>query len=83
MIKSGSSFVPFTVSASVEVFLRLLQKDYQWSTNGLKEVLNKLSKDDVISVKLLARCRSDVQTHFPLGMKRIVEKELRRRNMIS
>ena len=82
MIKSGS-FVPFTVSASVEVFLRLLQKDYQWSTNGLKEVLKKLFKDDVTSVKLLASCWSDVQAHFPLGMKGMVENELRRRNMIS
>ena len=74
---------PFIVSASVEVFLRLLQKEYQWSTNSLKEVLKKLNKDDVTSVKLLASCWSDVQAYFPLGIKRMVEKELRQRNMIS
>ena len=70
------------VSASVEVFLRLLQKQYQWSTNSLKEVLNKLSKDDVTSVKLLSMCWRDVQDKFPFGMKKMVEKELRNRGMI-
>ena len=71
-----------TVSASVEVFLRLLQKEYQWGTNSLKDVLNKLSKDDVTNVKLLAMCWSDVQAYFPFGMRKMVEKELKNRNMI-
>ena len=73
-------------SASVEVFLRHLQNEHKgnhWSTSSLKEVLNKLTKDDVTSVRLLAMCWSDVQAHFPLGMKKTVEKELRSRNMID
>ena len=49
----------------------------------MKEVLNKLTKDDVTSVRLLAMCWSDVQAHFPLGMKKTVEKELKSRNMID
>ena len=73
-------------SASVEVFLRHLQNEHKgnhWSTSSLKEVLNKLTKDDVTSVRLLAMCWSDVQAHFPLGMKTTVEKELKSRNMID
>ena len=73
-------------SASVENFLHHLQKEYQeifWSATSLKKVLNKLSEDDVTSVRLLAKCWRDVQAHFPLGMKKMVEKELRNRNMIE
>ena len=73
-------------SAPVEVFLRHLQNEHKgnhWSTSSLKEVLNKLTKDDVTSVRLLAMCWSDVQAHFPLGMKKTVEKELKSRNMID
>ena len=73
-------------SASVEVFLRHLQNEHKgnhWSTSSLKEVLNKLTKDDVTNVRLLAMCWSDVQAHFPLGMKKTVEKELKSRNMID
>ena len=73
-------------SAPVEVFLRHLQnerKGNHWSASSLKEVLNKLTKDDVTSVRLLAMCWSDVQAHFPLVMKKTVEKELRSRSMID
>ena len=73
-------------SASVEVFLRHLQSEHKgnhWSTNSLKEVTNKLTKDDVTNVWLLAMSWSDMQAHFPMGMKTTVEKELKSRNMID
>lgn len=38
-------FLPF--SASVEVFLRFLQKEYQWSTNSVKTISSQLAKDDI------------------------------------
>ena len=49
----------------------------------MKEVFKKLSKDDVTTISLLGMCWSDVQAHFPTAMRRMVEKELKRRNMIS
>ena len=64
------------------MFLRFLQNEYQWGSNSVKAVLNELSKNDVTSVGLLAMCWSDVQAHFPFGMRRMVEKELKNRNMI-
>ena len=48
----------------------------------MKAVVNKLSKVDVTTVSLLAMCWRDVQAYFPLGMKKMVEKELKNRNMI-
>ena len=74
------------LSESVEVFLCNLGKEHMqnhWSTSSSKEVLNKLTKDDVTNVRLLAMCWSDVQAHFPLGMKKTAEKELKSRNMID
>ena len=38
-----------------------------WNARSSKEVLNKLTKDDVTNVRLLAMCWSDVEAHFPLG----------------
>ena len=73
------------LSESVEVFLRHLGKEHienHWNARSSKEVLNKLTKDDVTNVRLLAMCWSDVEAHFPLGMKKTVEKELKSRNMI-
>ena len=67
----------------MQVFLRFLQNEYQWSPNEVKEVFKKLSKDDVTTISLLGMCWNDVQAHFPNGMRRVVEKELKRRNMIS
>ena len=67
----------------MQVFLRFLQNEYQWSPNEVKEVFKKLSKDDVTTISLLGVCWNDVQAHFPNGMRRVVEKELKRRNMIS
>ena len=67
----------------MEVFLRFLQKKYQCSSNSVKEVVKKLSEDDVTSVRLLAECWRDVQAHFTVGMKTMVEKELRNRGMIA
>ena len=67
----------------MQVFLRFLQNEYQWSTNGMTEVLKKLSKDDINTISALGMCWNDVQAHFPTGMRRMVEKELKRRNMIS
>ena len=64
------------------MFLRFLQNEYQWGSNSVKAVLNELSKADVTCVSLLAMCWSDVQAHFPFGMRRMVEKELKNRNMI-
>ena len=49
----------------------------------MKEVVKKLSEDDVTSVRLLAICWGDVQAHFTFGMKEQVEKELRNRGMIG
>ena len=48
----------------------------------MKQVVNKVSKDDVTSVRLLAKCWRDVQAHFTFGMKKMVEKQLRNRGMI-
>ena len=70
-------------TASVEVFLRFLQKEYQWSTNSIMTASSKLAKDDITSVKLLAMSWSEVRHHFPAGMSRMIEKELRKRGMIS
>ena len=82
--KSLSSVIPpFCFLASVDVFLRFLQKDYQWSSDSVKEVVKKLSEEDVTSVGLLAKCWGDVQAHFTVGMKKVVEKELRNRGMIT
>ena len=72
----------FLCAASVEVFLRFLQKEYQWATNSIKTVSSQLAKDDITSVKLLAMCWSDVRKRFPAGMSRMIEKELRKRDMI-
>ena len=49
----------------------------------MTEVLKKLSKDDITTISLLGMCWNDVQAHFPSGMRRQVEKELKRRNIIS
>ena len=49
----------------------------------MKEVVKKLSEEDVTSVGLLAKCWGDVQAHFTVGMKKVVEKELRNRGMIT
>ena len=49
----------------------------------MKAVVNNLSKVDVTTVSLLATCWSDVQAHFPIGMKKMLEKEVKNRNMIS
>lgn len=69
-------------SSLVEVFLRQLQKEYQWSSNSVREVVAKLSKDDVTSVSLLAECWKDVKNHFVFGMRAMVEKELKNRGLI-
>ena len=72
----------FSFSASVEVFLRFLQKEYQWSTNSVKAISSRLSKDDITSVRLLAMCWKEAQDSFPIGMRKMIEKELRKRNMV-
>ena len=49
------------LSESVEVFLRHLGKEHMenhWIASSSKEVLNKLTKDDVTNVRLLAMCWS-------------------------
>lgn len=74
-------FLPF--SASVEVFLRFLQKEYQWSTNSVKTISSQLAKDDITSVGLLAMCWKEAQERFPIGMRRMIDKELRKRDMIE
>ena len=49
----------------------------------MREVVAKLSKDDVTSVSLLAQCWKDVKNHFVLiGMRAMVEKELKNRGLI-
>ncbi|PFX15719.1 uncharacterized protein LOC111343207 [Stylophora pistillata] len=73
---------PDSADASVEVFLRFLQKEYQWSTNSIKVALSKLAKDDITTVKVLAMTWGEVRQHFPTGMSRMIEKELRKRDMI-
>jgi len=70
------------ISASVEVFLRFLQKEYQWSTNSVKAISSRLSKDDITSVRLLAMCWKEAQDSFPIGMRKMIEKELKKRNMV-
>lgn len=74
-------FLPF--SASVEVFLCFLQKEYQWSTNSVKTISSQLAKDDITSVGLLAMCWKEAQERFPIGMRRMIDKELRKRDMIE
>lgn len=71
-----------SVSASVEVFLRFLQKEYQWSTNSVKTISSQLAKDDITSVQLLAMCWKEAQERFPIGMRKMIDKELRKREMI-
>ena len=58
----------------MEVFLRFLQKEYQWSTNSITTASSKLAKDDITSVKLLAMSWSEVRQHFPAGMSRMIEE---------
>ena len=72
----------FSFSASVEVFLRFLQKEYQWSTTSVKTISSRLAKDDITSVRLLAMCWKEAQDSFPIGMRKMIEKELRKRNMV-
>ncbi|XP_068685963.1 uncharacterized protein [Montipora foliosa] len=74
---------PDSTDASVEVFLRFLQKEYQWSSNSVREAVNKLSKDDVTTVKLLAMCWKEVRNYFVVGMRAMIEKELKNRGLIS
>lgn len=69
--------------ASVEVFLRFLQQEYGWSTTNIVRISNQLVKDDITSVSLLAKCWSHVQDHFPSGMSRMIQKELRKRGMLA
>ena len=80
---SSSEFTIIFPTVSVEVFLRFLQKEYQWSTNSIIAASSKLAKDDITSVKLLAMSWSEVRQNFPAGMSRMIEKELRKRGMIS
>ena len=80
---SSSDITIIFPTVSVEVFLRFLQKEYQWSTNSIMAASSKLAKDDITSVKLLAMSWSEVRHHFPVGMSRMIEKELRKRGMIS
>ncbi|XP_068732112.1 inner centromere protein A-like [Montipora capricornis] len=74
---------PDSADASVEVFLRFLQKEYQWSSNSVREAVSKLSRDDVTTVKLLAMCWKDVRNYFVVGMRAMIEKELKNRGLIS
>lgn len=74
---------PDSADASVEVFLRFLQKEYQWSTNSVKAISSQLAKDDITSVRLLAMCWKEAQERFPIGMRKMIDKELRKRDMIS
>ena len=80
---SSSDITIIFPTVSVEVFLRFLQKEYQWSTNSIMAASSKLAKDDITSVKLLAMSWSEVRHHFSVGMSRMIEKELRKRGMIS
>jgi len=73
---------PDSQEASVEVFLRFLQKEYQWSTNSVKTISSQLAKDDITSVRLLAMCWKEAQERFPIGMRKMIDKELRKRDMI-
>lgn len=74
---------PDSEDASVEVFLRFLQKEYQWSTNSVKTISSQLAKDDITSVKLLAVCWKEAQERFPIGMRKMIDKELRKLDMIE
>ena len=80
LFKHHLCFLSF--SASVEVFLRFLQKEYQWSTNSVKTISSQLAKDDITSVRLLAMCWKETQERFPIGMRKMIDKELRKRDMI-
>lgn len=81
--KTKNSLCFLSFLASVEVFLRFLQKEYQWSTNSVKTISSQLAKDDITSVRLLAMCWKDAQERFPIGMRKMIDKELRKRDMIS
>ena len=82
-ISKVKSLCFLSFSASVEVFLRFLQKEYQWSTNSVKTISSQLAKDDITSVRLLAMCWRGMQERFPIGMRKMIDKELRKRDMIS
>ena len=49
----------------------------------MREAVSKLSKDDVTTVKLLAMCWKDVRNYFVVGMRAMIEKELKNRGLIS
>ena len=66
----------------MEAFLRFFQKEYQWSKNSVKMISSQLAKDDITSVRLLAVCWKEAQERFPIGMRKIIDKELRKQGMI-
>ncbi|KAJ7392864.1 hypothetical protein OS493_010525 [Desmophyllum pertusum] len=82
-VSISGQVAPDSADASVEMFLRFLQKEYQWSTISVKTASSQLANDDITSVRLLAMCWNTAKERFPIGMKKMIEKELRKRGMIS
>lgn len=60
-----------------------MQSKYQWSHNSVKNALSKLQEDDVTTVEAMAVCWDDVKGHFIIGMRRMIEQELRNLKMIG
>ncbi|KAJ7376903.1 hypothetical protein OS493_031783 [Desmophyllum pertusum] len=81
-VSISGQVAPDSADVSVEIFPRFLQKEYQWSTINAKTASSQLANDDITSVKLLAMCWKTAQERFPIGMKKMIEKELRKRGMI-
>ena len=73
---------PVVSAASVDVFLNTLQPKYQWSSNSVKIALDKLEREDITTVEALAGCWDDVKSDFVLGMRKIIEKELKTLRLI-
>ncbi|KAJ7392868.1 hypothetical protein OS493_010529 [Desmophyllum pertusum] len=81
-VSISGQVAPDSADASVEMFLRFLQKEYQWSTISVKTASSQLANDDITSVRLMAMCWRTAQERFPIDMKKIIEIELRKRGMI-
>ena len=74
----------FLFLAPVKLFLHFLQNKYQWPDDGFEKAFEKLAREDVTSVGLLAECWNVVKKRcFPdARMREIVVMELRKQNMI-
>ncbi|XP_031570347.1 uncharacterized protein LOC116304714 [Actinia tenebrosa] len=66
-------------TASIEVFLDILQRKYKWKEVTVKNVLKELREEDILTLKALADAWEEpsVPAKFPLGMRKMVESHLK------